>query len=78
MEKEEEVLQKCTIDGNVVKLPDIQLDRKDYLEVKKSLELIGGKWKGGRIAGFVFATDPTDLLNQVTNGGKRNLKKRWV
>ncbi len=42
----EEVLQQCTIEGNIVKLPSITLDRKNYLEVKKSLELIGGKWKG--------------------------------
>ena len=42
----EQVLQDCTIEGNVVKLPNIQLDRKDYQEVAKALELIGGKWKG--------------------------------
>lgn len=71
------VLKDCTIEGNVVKLPNTQLDRQEYLEVKKALELIGGKWKGGKISGFVFATDPTDLLNQVANGGKRNLKKEF-
>jgi hypothetical protein len=38
----------------VVKLPNQQLDRKEYLEVKKKLELIGGKWKGGKIQGFEF------------------------
>ena len=71
----EQILQQCVVEGNVVKLPDIQLDRKIYSEVKKSLGLIGGKWKGGKISGFVFITDPTDLLNQVSNGEKRNLKK---
>lgn len=73
----EETLQQCAVEGNVVKLPDVQLDRKEYMEVKKALELIGGKWKGGKVAGFVFATDPTDLLNQVANGEKRNLKKEF-
>ena len=48
----EEVLQKCTIEGNIVKLPNVQLDRNEYLEVKKALELIGGKWKGGKVFGF--------------------------
>ena len=72
-----EVLQQCTIEGNVVKLPEMQLDRKDYTDVKKAIELIGGKWKGGRVAGFVFVTDPTDLLDQVINGEKRNLKKEF-
>ena len=69
-----EVLQNCKVEENVIKLPDTQLDRKEYLEVKKALELIGGKWKGGKISGFVFKTDPTDLLNQIANGEKRNLK----
>ena len=73
----EQVLQDCTIEGNVVKLPNIQLDRKDYQEVAKALELIGGKWKGGKIMGFVFVTDPTELLYQIANGEKRNLKKEF-
>lgn len=73
----EEVLQKCTIDGIVVKLPDTQLDRKIYQDVAKSLELIGGKWKGGKVFGFVFPEDPTELLKQIANGEKRNLKKEF-
>jgi len=75
--KKEEILQQCTVDGNVVKLPNIQLKRNEYLEVKKSLELIGGKWKGGKVFGFVFATNPTDLLKEIANGEKRNLKKEF-
>lgn len=73
----EQVLQDCTVEGNVVKLPNIKLDRKDYQEIAKALELIGGKWKGGKIMGFVFATDPTYLLDQIANGEKRNLKKEF-
>jgi hypothetical protein len=73
----EEVLQKCTVEGNVVKLPSEQLDRKLYQEVAKSLELIGGKWKGGKVFGFEFKTDPTDLLEEIANGEKRNLKKEF-
>lgn len=75
--KKEQVLQDCKVEGNVVKLPNIQLDRKDYQEVAKALELIGGKWKGGKIMGFVFSEDPTDLLAQIANGEKRNLKKEF-
>lgn len=75
--KTKEVLKECKIEGNIVKLPDVQLDRKEYLEVKKSLEMIGGKWKGGKVFGFVFKADPTDLLNQIANGEKRNLKKEF-
>jgi phospholipid N-methyltransferase len=73
----EEVLIQCTVDGNVVKLPNVQLERKLYQDVAKSLNLIGGKWVGGKTFGFVFNSDPTDLLNQISNGEKRNLKKEY-
>jgi len=73
----EEVLKECTVDGVVVKLPDVQLDREAYLGVEKAMELIGGKWKGGKVAGFVFKEDPTELLQQIANGDKRNLKKEF-
>jgi hypothetical protein len=71
------VLKKCTIEGNIIKLPNEQLDRNVYQEVKKSLELIGGKWKGGKVFGFVFNEDPTELFEQIANGEKRNLKKEF-
>ena len=73
----QEILQQCIIDGNVVKLPTIQLERKSYIDVAKQLNLIGGKWKGGKIQGFVFEQDPTELLKQISNGEQRNLKKEF-
>jgi len=39
-----EVLKKCRVEGNVIKLPEGQLERNIYQEVAKALELIGGKW----------------------------------
>ncbi len=71
------VLRQCTVEGTIVKLPPVQLDRNLYLEVKKALELIGGKWKSGKTQGFVFEQDPTDLLAQLAGGGNRNLKKEF-
>lgn len=71
------VLKQCTVDGNIVKLPDTQLDRKIYLEVKKALNLIGGKWKGRPVFGFVFPQDPTELLKELVDGKQRNLKKEF-
>ena len=73
----EEVYQQCVVEGNIVKLPNMQLDRKLYLEVKNGLELIGGKWKGGKTYGFVFAEDPSELLTMIANGEKKNLKKEY-
>lgn len=72
-----EILQQCIIDGNIVRLPEIKLDRKLYLEVAKRLNLIGGKWKSGKIQGFVFDNIPTDLLEQIQNDKKVNLKKEF-
>jgi phospholipid N-methyltransferase len=72
-----EVLQKCVVDGMIVRLPPVQLERSLYMEVKDKLEKIGGKWKGGKIAGFVFKNDPAELLAQVAAGAKRNLKKEF-
>ncbi len=72
-----EILRNSKIEGNIVKLPPAKLDRNQYLEVKKKLELIGGKWKGGKVAGFVFEEDPTDLLKQIVSGKDINLKKEY-
>lgn len=77
MTNTQEVLQNCTVEGLVVKLPNVQLDRKLYQETAKALELIGGKWKGGKVFGFQFQSDPTELLENIANGEKRNLKKEF-
>lgn len=77
MTTKEDVLKGCTVSDNIVSLPAVQLDRKLYMEVAKSLELIGGKWKGGKVMGFVFNEDPSELLAQIQGGEKRNLKKEF-
>lgn len=71
-----EILAQCTVEGNVVKLPGIQLDRNIYLEIKKKLEFIGGKWKSGKVQGFVFPLNPTELLATIL-GDDRDLKKDY-
>lgn len=73
----QDILKNCTIRDMVVFLPTEQLDRKTYQEVAKQLNLIGGKWKGGKISGFVFNEDPTDLLAEISSGEKRNIKKEF-
>lgn len=72
-----EILKQCTVEGNIVRLPEGQLERKVYQEVAKALELIGGKWKGKPVMGFVFKEDPTELLEEIAGGEKRNLKKEF-
>lgn len=77
MDSKEEVFQNCTVEGNVIKLPDTVLDRKVYVDVKRAIEKINGKWKGGKTKGFVFKDDPTELLEQIAAGVERNLKKEF-
>lgn len=72
-----QVLKNCKVDGLVVMLPPDQLERSLYVEVKNKIELIGGKWKGGKVGGFVFNEDPTEYLYQIANGESRNLKKEF-
>jgi hypothetical protein len=72
-----EWLKGCTIDEKIVRLPDNGYNRPVYQEVKNRMELIGGKWKGGKIAGFVFDHDPSELLAEIATGVKRNLKKEF-
>jgi len=74
-----EVLKQCTVENNIVKLPDVQLDRKLYQEVAGAIQAIGGKWKGGKVAGFVFPSGYEskieELLGKVASGESTNLKK---
>lgn len=69
-----EVIKNSALNNNVLTLPAGQLDRKVYQEVAKTLEGIGGKWDK-KYQGFVFKNDPTELLEVIKTGIKRNLKK---
>lgn len=68
-----EIISQSTLDGNVLFLPSIQLDRKTYLELNKELEFLGGKWNRGK-GGFVFDRPITidELLNN--NENKKDLQ----
>lgn len=72
----QEILQKCTVEGMVVKLPEGQLERTMYVKVSKSLEGIGGKWNK-KSMGFIFPVDPTEMLNEIAGGKKINLQKQF-
>jgi len=65
-----EVLIDCTTDDYVLRLPDCQLDRKMYLDVKKALEMAGGKWKGGKTNCFMFPIDAESVKEEMTSSDK--------
>jgi len=70
-----EILGKCRIEGNVVYLPQGQLDRDIYMKVNKCLTGIGGKWNRKQ-KGHIFDTNPQELFNKILDTGERiDLKK---
>lgn len=70
------ILKSSKTDGNVVRLPTIQLDRKTYLKVNSVLELLGGKWNTQK-RGFVFKTDPEPLLNSILGQEPVDFRKEY-
>lgn len=71
------ILFECSIEGNTVFLPQIQLDRKTYLDVNKHLEHIGGTWNR-KAKGHVFDSDPADRFeNMLLTGETTDFKKKF-
>src|SRR6267142_4481991 len=68
------VLSRATVAGNVLILPEGQLDRKLYEAVNKALTNAGGKWKRG--IGHVFPVDATAKLAAMLGTGVSVDEKR--
>lgn len=68
-----DILAGVTWEGNVFKLTCGQLERADYDLVNEVLTRLGGKWKGGKTQGHVFAdqypSDVADALKEVIDSG---------
>lgn len=64
-----DILAECTVEGNVLKLPDRQLDRNTYVEVNKVLEAMGGKWKR-KVKGHEFDYSPEAALENIILSGE--------
>jgi len=62
-----DVLRRATVDGNVLFLPEGQLDRKLYEAVNKALTNAGGKWKTR--VGHVFPTAAAPKLAAMLGTG---------
>lgn len=70
-----DILAECTVEGNVLKLPDRQLDRPIYVEVNKVLEAMGGKWNRNA-KGHLFDFSPEATLEEIVLSGEcTNVKK---
>lgn len=63
------VLERCTLDGNMVRLPEGRLDRKLYEGVNEVLVALGGKWVGRKVQAHVFEDDPAAMLDIAVSTG---------
>jgi hypothetical protein len=71
-----EFLSACVVDGNVIKVPKEQVDKKIYAEAKKRLEEIGGEWKS-KLWGFTYKADPTLHLTILQAGERINMQQKF-
>ncbi len=67
----EEIIKQGKLEKNIYYLPNIQMDRKEYLKVAKHLKFLGGKWNRGE-KGFVFDRDIENLDELLGD----NIKKK--
>lgn len=71
------VLDNCHIDGNILFLPDVQLERKLYEKVNKVLTCLGGIWNRGK-KGHVFENDPSEMVEEaILTGEVTDSKKEF-
>lgn len=69
----EEILKHCTLDDNVLRLPQVQFNKKSYAEAKKWIEEAGGSWQGGKVQGFIFPFNPERVFSILNEGKRCNL-----
>jgi len=69
------IINACTVSGNEVRLPQVQLDKKTYGDIKKTLEKAGGKWTGRKTQAFCFPFNPERIMNDLRAGKKINLQQ---
>lgn len=73
----EDILKHCTLEGNVLKLPAVQFNKKSYAEAKKWIEKAGGSWQGGKIQGFTFPFNPERIFSILKEGKRCNLQQEY-
>ena len=72
----QEIINGCRAEDGVIILPNITLDRSDYLKVKKLMESNGAKWVGGKVGGFV-CPDADEVLGRLQGGDLSDRKKQY-
>lgn len=70
----EEILKHSTLEDNILKLPNVQFNKKSYAEAKKWIEEAGGSWTGGKVQGFTFPFNADRVFSILHEGKRCNLR----
>ena len=73
----EEILRHCTLENGLLKLPNVQFNKKSYAEAKKWIEEAGGSWQGGKAQGFTFPFNPERVFSILKEGKRCNLQQEY-
>lgn len=71
----EDILKHCTLEDNVLKLPQVQFNKKSYADAKKWIEEAGGSWQGGKVQGFTFPFNADRVFSIIHEGKRCNLQQ---
>ena len=72
-----EILKHCTLENNILKLPQVQFNKKSYAEAKKWIEEAGGSWQGGKVQGFTFSFNAERVFSILKDGKRCNLQQEY-
>lgn len=73
----EEILKHCTLENNILKLPQVRFNKKSYAEAKKWIEEAGGSWQGGKVQGFTFPFNAERVFSILKDGKRCNLQQEY-
>ena len=71
------ILKHCTLENNILKLPQVQFNKKSYAEAKKWIEEAGGSWQGGKVQGFTFPFNAERVFSILKDGKRCNLQQEY-
>jgi predicted RNA methylase len=72
----DKILSECTLEDNIMRLPQVQFSKKTYLEVKNRILEAGGEWNG-KLNGFTFDFNADRVFSILKSGKRCNLKQEF-
>lgn len=70
----EKILAECTLEDNILRLPQVQFSKKTYLEAKNRILEAGGQWDKKQ-NGFTFEFNADRVFSILKSGKRCNLQQ---